>query len=313
MKPDDPTFATLPRCTELETLSADIAIIGVPHGTPYPNEPSGGVNSPAAIRQESLKRGVDLEAWDFDLCGTLLGDSSARVVDCGDLPVKASNPKGNIEITRGAIKAVLQAGALPVVLGGDDSVPIMVVRGYEGFEPVNVLQIDAHIDWRDEIKNEKEGYSSTMRRISEMPWVDKIIQVGMRGKGSARREEYEAGIARGVRFITANTVHKDGIASILDLIPEGSSWFVSLDVDSLDPSIMPAVGYPVPGGFSYTQLYGLLYGFTKKAKIVGFNLVELAPALDVNNLSAMTAMYIVWDLIGMIVRSPYFRRAHPSN
>jgi agmatinase len=308
MMQEAPTFATLPRCTDLNTLSADVAIIGIPHGTPYPNEPSTGVNSPMAIRQESLKRGVDLDAWDFDLNGTLLGDSSARVVDCGDLPVKATAPKENIEISRGAIKTVLQAGAVPVVLGGDDSVPIMVVRGYEGFGPVNVLQIDAHVDWRDEIKNEREGYSSTMRRISEMPWVDKIVQVGMRGKGSARREELEAGMARGVHFITTSAYQKVGIASLLDLVPEGSPWYITLDVDSLDPSVMPAVGYPVPGGFTYPQLIDMLTGFSKKARIVGFNLVELAADLDADHLSAWTSMYIIWNLIGTLVRSPYFRK-----
>jgi agmatinase len=312
MRPEDLTFAHLSKCTELETLSADIVIIGIPHGTPYPNEPSGAVNAPTVIRQESIKRWFGLEAWDFDLGGTLLGDSSARVVDCGDLPVEPSAPEKNREITRHAMKEILQAGALPIVLGGDDSVPIMVLRGYEEFGPINVLQIDAHIDWKDEIKNEKEGYSSTMRRISEMPWVDKIIQVGMRGKGSALREDLETGKAYGVQFITANTIHKEGFASVLDLIPEGSAWFISLDVDSLDPSVMPAVGYPVPGGFTYVQLIDLLNGFAKKAKLAGFNLVEFAPAMDVNNLSAITAVSILWNLIGVIVRSPYFKKAVPA-
>jgi agmatinase len=313
MRPDDPTFAHLSKCTEFETLSADIAIIGIPYGTPYPNESSSAVNAPTVIRQESIKRWFGLEAWDFDLGGTLLGDSSARVVDCGDLPVEPSTPEKNREITRHAMKEILQAGALPIVLGGDDSVPIMVLRGYEGFGPINVLQIDAHIDWKDEIKNEKEGYSSTMRRISEMPWVDKIVQVGMRGKGSALKEDLEAGKAYGVQFITANAVHKEGFASVLDLIPEGSAWFISLDVDSLDPSVMPAVGYPVPGGFTYVQLIDLFKGFAKKAKLAGFNLVEFAPAMDVNNLSAITAVSILWNLIGVIVRSPYFKSGVPAS
>ncbi len=303
------TYAHLPKCNDLTSLAADVAILGIPHGTPYPNEPVGAVSSPAVIRQESHKRWFGLEAWDFDLGGSLLGDSAAQVVDCGDLPVEANDPQRNREITRSAIKTILQAGAVPIVLGGDDSVPIMVVRGFEGFGPINVLQIDAHIDWKDEIKTEKEGYSSTMRRISEMPWVDKIVQVGMRGKGSALREDLEAGKKRGVRFISANSIHDNGVSSALDLIPQGSSWFVNLDVDSMDPSTMPAVSYPSPGGFSYKQIIDMLNGLAKKAKIAGFIMVEMAPAQDVNNLSAITATNIVWNLIGTIVRSPYFIKA----
>jgi agmatinase len=75
---------------------------------------------------------------------------------------------------------------------------------------------------------------------------------------------------------------------------------------------MPAVNYPVPGGFSYLQLNELLGGLAKKAKIVGLNMVELAPAQDVNNLSAITAANIIWNVIGMVVRSPYFKKASPT-
>lgn len=307
MTPDDLTFAYLPSCTDLDALSADVAIIGIPHGTPYPNETAGAASSPNVIRQESRKRWFGIDAWDFDLGGTLLGDPPARVVDCGDLPVEAANPAHNREITRAAVHNILSSRAVPIALGGDDSVPILVARGFEGFGPFNVLQIDAHIDWKDEIKTQREGYSSTMRRISEMPWIDKIIQVGMRGKGSALRDDLEAGKARGVQFITADTVHKNGVASILNFVQEGSAWIIVLDVDSMDPSIMPAVTYPSPGGFSYRQIIDIIDGLAGKAKIAGFNLVEMAPEHDVNNLSAITASHIIWNLIGTIVRSPYFK------
>ena len=118
--------------------------------------------------------------FDFDLGGPVLGDGGIKALDCGDLDGDAHDAAGNRERITKATRTILDRGAIPIVLGGDDSVPIPVFQAFEGRGEFTVLQVDAHIDWRDEVGGERYGLSSTMRRASEMPWVKRIVQVGAR-------------------------------------------------------------------------------------------------------------------------------------
>jgi agmatinase len=298
------TFAGLPYQPDLENLSSDIAILGIPYGTPYVlGEPPHTLNSATIIRKESVRYPEDIISWDFDFHGLLLGEGKVSVVDCGDLPGDPSDPVGNRNRTQKAIQQILEKGAVPIVFGGDDSVPIPVFEAFEDHGPIHILQIDAHIDWRNEIDDVKYGYSSNMRRASEMSWVDKIIQVGIRGVGTARTEEYKAALSYGAHIITAQTIHKDEIDVGLNLIPPGSACYITMDCDGLDPSVIPAVGAPSPGGLTYTQVIQLIHGLTRKANLVGFNLVEFVPEKDVNGLGAVAASRILWNVVGALVRS----------
>jgi agmatinase len=188
------------------------------------------------------------------------------------------------------------------VLGGDDSVPVAVLRVYRDRGPLTVIQIDAHLDWRHEINGITEGPSSTMRRVSEMPWIDRLVQIGMRGVGSARQQEVAAAQDYGVKIFTAKDVSQKGIEPIFDLLPQGAACFVTVDCDGLDPSMMPAVKAPLPGGLSYRQVVDLLHGLSQKADVRGFDLVEFVPDRDIHGLGALTAARIVLNMIGMLAR-----------
>src|SRR6185369_16761038 len=120
---------------------------------------------------------------------------------------------------------VLARDAVPVVLGGDDSIPIPVLQAYRDAGPLTVVQVDAHLDWRDEVAGERYGYSSPMRRASEMPWVEQIVQVGMRGVGSARADDVAAAKAWGARIYPAREVHASGVAAVLDAVSAGARCF----------------------------------------------------------------------------------------
>lgn len=297
------TFAGFPYCDEISSSNAKIAILGIPYCDSYPGEAAHSAESPEIIRQESNRYLEDPVAWDFDLNGTLRDICGDRVVDCGNLPVTQMDPHSNTKLIQSDIQKVLRAGAIPVVLGGDDSIPIPVLRAFEDEEPFYILQLDAHIDWRDEVKGVKDGYSSTMRRASEIPWVKGIIQVGARGVGSAREEELSAAKEYGANLISANQFRSEGIAGVMKLIPDGSRCFLTMDFDVLDPSIMPAVGAPTPGGLLYLETIDLIHGVSKRLKIVGACLVEFAPKADLNNLGAITATRIAWNIIGAIART----------
>jgi agmatinase len=283
---------------------ADITIIGIPEATGYrKGHASHSSNAPAALRTAIAGYGAELDHYDFDLGGPLLGNAGITVIDRGDLSTAPSTPELNRKRITTAIKEILNSGAVPIVLGGDDSVPIPVFSAYEGRGPFTILQIDAHIDWREEIDGELYGYSSTMRRASEMPWIERILQVGMRGVGSARPSEFADALAWGAKIITASEVHQHGIEQVLELIPEGCKCLVTFDCDALDPSIMPAVMAPAPGGLAYLQVTQLIKRVSWKAQICGFNLVELAPERDHNGLGSLTAARIICNVIGTLARS----------
>jgi agmatinase len=107
------------------------------------------------------------------------------------------------------------------MIGGDDSVPIPFLAGLEDRAPVTVLQIDAHIDWPEERRGERFGYSSTMKRVSEMAHVARIVQVGMSNFGSARTQEVDEARNWGAHIVTAREVHHDGVERVVELIPRG--------------------------------------------------------------------------------------------
>ncbi|MDX1576199.1 MAG: arginase family protein, partial [Kiloniellales bacterium] len=238
----------------------------------------------------------------FDLGGPLLGDGGARVLDCGDLCYDPEDSPANRKRIREAVVGLLERHVRPVVIGGDDSVPIPVLQAFEDQDALTVVQIDAHIDWRDEVQGERFGLSSTMRRASEMPWVERIIQVGARAIGSARPEDYQDALDWGVHFVTAREVHDNGLEPILELVPEGAQVFVTLDCDGLDPFVMPAVIGPAPGGLSYWQAVNLLHGLADKARIAGFDIVEFMPERDIQGLGALTAARLVCNAIGLMAR-----------
>ncbi len=301
------TFAGLPPWDEIHPLSADMAIIGIPHGVSYTaGLPSYSVNAPMAIRAAAKRYGKMIDHYDYDLGGPLLDNRHIRVADCGDLPGDPWDPAGNHRRSEDRIRAVIDAGAAPIVLGGDDSVTIPFLRAFQGKGMFTVVQIDAHIDWRHEVNGITEGPSSPMRRASEMPWIDNLIQAGMRGVGSARVEDVAAAQTYEARIITAKTIQDGGIDQVLNSVPEGASCLLTIDCDGLDPSVMPAVNTPVPGGLSYPQIVDLLHGLTKKANVCGFNLVEFVPEKDTGGLSALTVTRIVFNMIGALARSTFF-------
>ncbi len=280
------------------------AIFAAPHGTPYPEHD----NSVHAGTGNALRNALRVDAewlpnWNFDLGGTLLGDHGFRLADLGDLETRSDDGPGNRTLIRDCAKAIIDAGAVPIMMGGDDSTPIPFIEAFAGHGPLTILQIDAHIDWREERYGEPLGFSSTMRRASEMKHVEKIIQVGMRGIGSARKAEVDFAKAWGAQLITSREVLDDGIAAVLARIPDDARCLITLDCDALDSSVMPAVAYPTPGGLTYNDVTGLIHGVGRKAKIVGFDLIEFVPGRDTNGSATFTAALILLNVIGTLAKA----------
>jgi agmatinase len=279
------------------------AIFGAGHGSTYPGKDSSGYALAAdAIRAASQDDAALVEHWDFDLGGPLFDGKPICCVDLGDLPTIMHDNAGNRALIETKTREALALPAAPILLGGDCSVTIPFLAAFAERGPVWILQIDAHIDWRDEAHGERYGYSSPMRRASEMPHIAGIVQVGLRSVGSARLADIEAARRYGSRFVTAREVHAQGVEAALRHLPEGARIVVTLDCDSLDPGVMPGVAARTPGGLTYTQAIDLIAGLGGRARIEGFDLVELYPPADIDGLSALTAARLLVNAIGAIVR-----------
>ena len=306
MNPPEAGFLGLSIWTDLATLEARVAILGVPHGWPYPRpgSTSGCAEAPGAVRRRSQRLARFVGHWDFDLDGPLELPSA---VDVGDVPGEPADGPGNSERTTAAVRTILERGAVPICIGGDDSVPIPILRAYEGRGAITVLQIDAHLDYRDEVDRVREGYSSPMRRASEMKHVERIIHVGLRGVGSARASDVEDSRAAGNLLVTARDVHQRGVAWVLDDIAPDASVFVSFDFDGLDPSIFPAVSALAPGGLSYPQADELLAGIGRR--LAGAVFTEFVPARDLGTTSGLVAARLMARLGGLGVSTMTSHRA----
>ena len=279
------------------------AVFGAPHGTPYPRiDNRVHATAPDAFRLALEADGEWLDHWDFDLGGPLLADGACRVADLGNLPTKTKDGKGNRKLIETQTRKILAAGAVPLMFGGDDSTPVPFVAGFSGSSPLTILQIDAHIDWREERYGERLGFSSTMRRASEQAHVWRIVQAGARGLGSAREAEVRDAKQWGARIFTSRQIHQEGLNAVLETISPDADCLICLDCDALDSSQMPAVAYPSPGGLSFVQVTDLIAGVAAKARIAGFAMVEFVPKKDRDGTSAFTAARIAANVIGHIAR-----------
>ena len=181
------TFMDFPLCTDLSQLDARFAILGIPYGSPYTlkemtNDQSNG---PTAIRRAS-DRLIDLiDRWNFDLGGVLFPEKGIRVVDCGDVPGSLEDPHSHFRAAEQAVREIIAHNAIPIILGGDHGIPIPVMRALDLYDNVTLVHVDAHIDWRDDVNGVHDGYSSPIRRASELAHISQIFQIGMRSVGSA--------------------------------------------------------------------------------------------------------------------------------
>jgi agmatinase len=301
------TFLGLPSVTldALQPGTADVAILGIPHGVPYPDPglTAGCAAAPDAVRSRSARLAGFRDHHDFDLDGPMIPpDAALRVVDAGDVPGSPQDGPGNQQAAEAAVRRVLAGGAIPIVLGGDDSIPIPVLRAYAEAGPLWVLQVDAHLDFRHEVAGVRDGYSSPMRRAAELAHVTGIVQVGLRGVGSARSQDVADALAAGNLLVTARKLRERGVPWLIEQLPRDAAVFVAFDCDGLDPAVLPAVSGLSPGGLSYEEAGDLLGGVSARCRVVGAAFTELLPARDLNERSALVVVRLVMRLLAGIAR-----------
>ena len=277
--------------SEIEELKPDRALF---HVLPVPYEKTvsygnGTSKGPSAIIEASSQ----LERWDGKSDPGSEGIYTWPAIDC------SREPAAVLQDIADAVKTILKLKKLPVVLGGEHTVTWGVIKGYldAGVKDFGVVQVDAHADLRDAYEGDKYSHASVMRRVVEAGIP--LVQLGIRAFCEEERD--------------ARKKHKVLAFDGEDLVPKGISKiklpkafpknvFVTLDVDGIDPSVLPATGTPVPGGLGWYQTLSLFESVAKQRRIIGFDVMEYAP-IEGFHAYDFTAALLTYKLMGIVQRS----------
>lgn len=268
--------------SEIPDLPAEACLF---HIIPAPYEKTvsyggGTAKGPEAILEASYQ----LEAYDGENCPCEQG-------------IFTHPPQYTLDFLEREISNVLKLGKLPVLLGGEHTVTYAAFKALkDAGEEFGIIQFDAHADLRDTYEGDKFSHACVMRRAVEMDIP--LFQIGVRALSVA---EAELRREKNIPYLDGYEVGRNGIPG--NLLPEGfpEKVYVTIDVDGLDPSIMPSTGTPEPGGLDWFQTMHCLEQITAEKQVVGFDVVELAP---IGNLHApdFLAARLIYNLMGLISR-----------
>ncbi len=297
------TFGKYPYVQNWDKINADVAVLGAPFdfGSQFR---SGARMGPRSIREAStLFSFGHAGAYDHEDDIVYLPSNTTRIVDIGDADIIHTDTiKSHANIEYG-VKKILDANAIPLVLGGDHSINIPCINAFENQEPIHIIQIDAHLDFVDERHGVRFGHGNPMRRASEKEYVEGMTQIGIRNVSSTSREGYIDARERGSSIFSVRQFRKIGIVEMLKNIPKNLRYYLTIDIDAFDPSIAGGTGTPSHGGFYYYEILELIDGLTKQGNIVGLDLVEVAPDYDVTNSTSTLAAQLLLNTIARILNN----------
>ncbi|MCE0744963.1 agmatinase [Acetobacter sicerae] len=299
------SFGKYPIQTDWSAIDADVAIMGAPFdcGTQWR---SGTRFGPRSIREAStLFAFGHAGAYDHEDDRVYLDGTGGRIVDIGDADIVHTDTERSHANIEAGVRAILGAGALPVVLGGDHSINIPCIRAFDDQPPMHLIQIDAHLDFVDERQGVRHGHGNPMRRAAEQSYITGMTQIGIRNVSSTAREGYEDAREFGSDILSVRQVRKMGLEALLERIPAGVNYYLSIDIDAFDPSIAPGTGTPSHGGFLYYEILELLAALAERGHVAGIDLVEVAPDYDPAKITPILAAQLLLNFIGRIL---YFRK-----
>jgi agmatinase len=303
-----PTFLRSPMAADLARLDADVAFLGAPTDEGSPFMP-GSRFGPRAIREHSLRFVTDPPGF-FDpqerkrFLEREMRDN--RIADVGDADVLPTNPTDTFTNITGATRAILDAGAMPVVIGGDHAITFPVVRAFDesGLGPLHVVHFDAHLDYMPFVHGLSMTNQHAFRHIKQMANVASITQVGIRSiRGT---EEMLADSLRdGNRVVTMEELRDVTVDGLVEAVPENARVYVSIDIDALDLPLVPGCVSAEPGGMLYEELRAILFGLAEHTDVIGFDLVEVNPMLDVGTgVTSYLAAHTIVEFLGRICAQP---------
>lgn len=284
------TFARSEPADLQAAWQADVGVLGVPFDLALGFRP-GARFAPRAIREASLRYALPEEGF-YDLRSGRMRLAGCNVRDAGDVELPTLEP----ELARARIESAARQlrgnCRLPLFLGGDHSVSYPILRAFDDVPDLHVVQLDAHLDFTDERNDTRYSNSSPFRRAVEaLPNLVHVTTVGLRGL----RSDPEAVSAARNRGHTLVPMWE--LSGLPDLLPENRNVYLSIDVDALDPSIMAATSSPEVSGLSYDQAIQAIAQTVVRNRMVGIDLVELAPQLDATGNSSLLAARLLIETL----------------
>lgn len=272
---------------------ADVAVVGLPFDAATVLRP-GARFGPRGIRDAS---GLLLSYGD----GTQERHppySQLRVVDYGNIDLDRNYLVETLAQTEQALQVILDANVLPICLGGDHSLSLGAARACaRKYGPLALLLLDAHPDFW-ETPPERPNHTAWVRIAVEEGTVDpnRCIQVGIRGAASL--SVLDRVLAQNITVVTAEETRRLGTDEVLDMIRRVATepLYISLDIDCVDPAYAPATGAPTVGGFTSQEVLALMRGL-KGLPVVGFDVMEVAPAYDHAEVTALLAATLVYEFL----------------
>jgi agmatinase len=258
-----------------------IVILGCPFDGSASFRP-GARFGPSEIRKASW--GIETYS---PYCGRDL--SELRVHDMGDLELPLGEKKGSFSMIREATRRILSKRKFPVLLGGEHLITLPIVEEVlQVYRSLHLLQIDAHADLREDYLGDTLSHSTVMKRVVDRLGEGRLFQIGIR---SGIREEFE--LTRRMKSIVS--IDQGSLKSLVKRL-RNKPVYLTLDLDVIDPSLLPGVGTPEPGGLTFEGFLSLLREI-QSLHVIGFDLVELTPDYDPTRISAITASVILREMI----------------
>lgn len=293
-------------CTDPDRLDADIAIVGAPTDEGSPFMP-GSRFGPRSIREHSLRFVTDPPGYyDVQARRRFLEHEMAesRIADVGDADILPTNVVDSFRNITDTVRSVIDRGAMPVVLGGDHAVTFPVVRAFEDEGPLHVVHFDAHLDYMPFVHGLEYTNQHAFRHIRKMENVQGITQVGIRSiRGS--QVMLEDSLRDGNRVVTMEELRDVSPSGFVSALPEGARCYVSIDIDALDMSLVPGCVSAEPEGMSYGDLREALFALAEQTEVVGFDLVEVNPQLDIGTgITSYLAAHTIVEFLGRICDQP---------
>lgn len=288
------TFARLPAVSVPDGL--DIAVFGIPYDSATTFR-AGARHAPAAIRAVSgLLR--EYHPW-----WKVSPFEALRVGDLGDVPVIPAYIEETMTVIQDWAAGVLDAGAFPLAMGGDHSVVLPLLRvAAAKHGPVSLLQFDSHPDTWPTQHGQPYGHGTPVRRAADEGLIDfsASVQVGIRGSVDAANDLDDAR-ALGLRMIPMDEAAELGVAGVAAILRQTlrGPVYVTLDIDAADPSCAPGTGTPEVGGFTAREMVQLVRGL-RGLPIVGFDVVEVCPAHDAGEITALLAANLMYEVICLL-------------
>ena len=281
-----------------EYFDAEIAVFGAPTDEGSPFMP-GSRFGPRALREHSL-RFVSSEPGYFDPNRerSFLEREmrEGRIVDLGDADIVMTNVEYSFNCISAMTARVLQNGAVPVVLGGDHAISYPVVRAYE--RDLYVVHFDAHLDYAPFVHGTSTTNQHAFRHIAHMPHVQGLVQIGIRSLRNTQAMWRDTH-SDGNQVVTMEKFRTLGPEAVAHLVPRGADCYISVDIDVLDLPLVPGCVSAEPEGLSYAELRDTLIALTRHTHIVGFDLVEVNPMLDVGTgITAYLGAHVIVEFLG---------------